>query len=119
MKTHKGEVADGHLACVFLRIDIMKKLSSLLLAGLLPLLSLNALAAQNDLDAVRTAGEIRIGTEGTYAPFSYHDASNKLVGFDVDTGRAIADKLGVKADFVEGKRSDERRGGKECGSRGR
>ncbi|MDN5843538.1 MAG: amino acid ABC transporter substrate-binding protein [Alcaligenaceae bacterium] len=81
----------------------MKKLSSLLLAGLLPLLSVNALAAPNDLEAIKSAGEIRIGTEGTYAPFSYHDASNKLVGFDVDIGRAIAAKLGVKANFVEGK----------------
>lgn len=81
----------------------MKKFSTLLFAGLLPLLSLNAVAATDDLAAIKAADTLRIGTEGTYAPFSYHDTSNKLVGFDVDIGRAIAKQLGVKAEFVEGK----------------
>lgn len=56
-----------------------------------------------ELAAIQQAGVIRIGTEGTYAPFSFHDAAGKLVGFDVDLGRAIAAKLGVKAEFVEGR----------------
>src|SRR5690606_7184640 len=58
--------------------------------------------AQDDLARIRDAGEIRIGTEGTYAPFTFHDASG-LTGFDVEMGRAIAERLGVKARFVEGK----------------
>lgn len=58
--------------------------------------------AQTALDAVKTAGALRIGTEGTYAPFTFHDASGALVGFDVEIGRAIAEKLGVEAEFVEG-----------------
>lgn len=60
--------------------------------------------AADDLAAIEKAGVIRIGTEGTYAPFTYHETSdNKLVGFDVDIGRALAKQLGVKAEFVEGK----------------
>jgi cystine transport system substrate-binding protein len=46
---------------------------------------------------------LKIGTEGTYPPFTYHDASGKLVGFDVEIGREIAKRVGVKAEFVEGK----------------
>ncbi|CAD7032281.1 amino acid ABC transporter substrate-binding protein [Pseudorhizobium endolithicum] len=61
-----------------------------------------ALAGEN-LDKIKAAGTIRIGTEGTYAPFTFHDPSGALVGFDVEIGEAIADKLGVKAEFVEGK----------------
>ena len=83
-----------------------KKLSALLLASLLRLLAAApaAHAATDDLAAIQKAGVLRIGTEGTYAPFSYHDAKdNRLVGFDVDIGRAIAQRLGVKAQFVEGK----------------
>ena len=45
---------------------------------------------------------IKIGTEGTYAPFTYHDDSGALVGFDVEIGQEIAEQLGVKAEFVEG-----------------
>ncbi|MCM2474375.1 amino acid ABC transporter substrate-binding protein [Rhizobium sp. CG5] len=56
-----------------------------------------------NLDQIKAAGVIKIGTEGTYAPFTFHDASNKLVGFDVEIGEAVAAKLGVKAEFVEGK----------------
>ncbi|CAM5787466.1 amino acid ABC transporter substrate-binding protein [Castellaniella caeni] len=84
----------------------MKKFSALLFAALLPLASMApaAHAATDDLAAIQKAGVLRIGTEGTYAPFSFHEQKdNKLVGFDVDIGRAIAKQLGVKAKFVEGK----------------
>lgn len=61
-----------------------------------------AMAGEN-LDAIKSAGVLKIGTEGTYAPFTYHDKDNKLVGFDVEIGEAVAAKLGVKPEFVEGK----------------
>ena len=56
-----------------------------------------------NLDAIKQAGVLKVGTEGTYAPFTYHDESGKLVGFDVEIAEAIANKLGVKVEFVEGK----------------
>lgn len=59
--------------------------------------------AGSNLDEVKKAKTLKIGTEGTYAPFTYHDASGKLVGFDVEIGEAIAKKIGVKPEFVEGK----------------
>jgi cystine transport system substrate-binding protein len=81
---------------------LMKRLISLLAAGALGLLA--ALPAQAaSLAKIKEAGTFRIGTEGTYAPFTYHDSSNQLVGFDVEIGRAIAKRLGVKAEFLEGK----------------
>ena len=58
-------------------------------------------ADSNKADRLQSAGVLRVGTEGTYAPFSYHDDSGELVGYDVDVARAVADKLGVKAEFVE------------------
>lgn len=77
------------------------KLSKLLLALGLVAIATPALA-QNALEQVTEAGALRIGTEGTYAPFTYHDETGALVGFDVEIGRAIADHLGVEAEFVEG-----------------
>ena len=45
---------------------------------------------------------LRVGTEGTYSPFSYHDpATNELTGYDIEIITAVATKLGVKAEFVE------------------
>ena len=51
---------------------------------------------------IKASGVLRVGTEGVYSPFSYHDpATGQLVGYDVDVARAVADKLGVKVEFVE------------------
>ncbi|AGB26248.1 amino acid ABC transporter substrate-binding protein, PAAT family [Mycobacterium sp. JS623] len=56
----------------------------------------------NGDNPVKSAGLLRVGTEGVYSPFSYHDpATGQLVGYDVDVARAVADKLGVKVEFVE------------------
>ncbi|MDQ2633013.1 MAG: amino acid ABC transporter substrate-binding protein [Pseudomonadota bacterium] len=78
-------------------------LASILIGGAVQALAVLPGQAGENLDAIKAAGVIKIGTEGTYAPFTYHDASGKLVGFDVEIGEAIAEKLGVKPEFVEGK----------------
>lgn len=57
---------------------------------------------KDQLQAIKDKGEIVIAMEGTWAPWTYHDENNELVGFDVEVGKIIADKLGVKATFVEG-----------------
>ncbi|TDM04571.1 amino acid ABC transporter substrate-binding protein [Macrococcus carouselicus] len=44
---------------------------------------------------------LTIGTEGTYAPFTFHDKTGKLTGFDVEIARAVAEKMGYEAKFVE------------------
>lgn len=53
------------------------------------------------LDEIKERGKLLIGTEGTYAPYTYHDETGDLVGFDVEIGRAIAEKMGLEAEFVE------------------
>lgn len=52
-------------------------------------------------EKIKKDGVIKIATEGTYSPFSYHNQKDELVGYDVDIARAVADKLGVKVEFVE------------------
>jgi L-cystine transport system substrate-binding protein len=58
-------------------------------------------AGQNSLESVKAAGKLRIGTEGTYSPFTYHDANGTLTGFDVDIAKEVAKRLGVDAEFIE------------------
>ncbi|MCV7207265.1 ABC transporter permease subunit [Mycolicibacterium canariasense] len=51
---------------------------------------------------IKSAGVLRVGTEGTYSPFSYHDqATGQLTGYDVDVAKAVGEKLGVEVEFVE------------------
>ena len=78
----------------------MKKIM-MILAALVLLLSA-AYAEENDLLArIRQKGEIVVATEGAWAPWTYHDENDQLVGFDVEVAQVVAAKLGVTAKFVE------------------
>ncbi|MDR6820366.1 cystine transport system substrate-binding protein [Neorhizobium sp. 2083] len=81
----------------------MFRLKTIVAAALIQAAALTPSLAGENLAAIKSAGIFKIGTEGTYAPFTYHDATGKLAGFDVEIGQAVAAKLGVKAEFVEGK----------------
>ncbi|WP_059050112.1 amino acid ABC transporter substrate-binding protein [Paenibacillus senegalimassiliensis] len=61
----------------------------------------NTAAATNLLESVKASGKLRVGTEGTYAPFTYHDKDGKLTGFDVEIAEEVAKRLGVEAEFIE------------------
>ena len=80
----------------------MNIIKSVLAVGLVGLGLATPAFAQSALDQIKSAGALRVGTEGTYPPFTYHDESNALVGFDVEIAQEIAKRLGVTAEFVEG-----------------
>ncbi|MFC5590559.1 amino acid ABC transporter substrate-binding protein [Sporosarcina soli] len=50
---------------------------------------------------IQEKGELVIGTEGVYPPFTFHDDSGQLTGFDVDIATEVAKRLGVKPVFLE------------------
>jgi cystine transport system substrate-binding protein len=82
---------------------LMKSLRKLLLVALLQAVAVCPAFAADELAQIKSAGVFKVGTEGTYAPFTYHDESGKLTGFDVEIATEIAKRLGVKPEFVEGK----------------
>ena len=66
-------------------------------------LAASSAPAEKDLLAkVREKGKLTIAMEGTWAPWTYHDKDDKLVGYDVEVGQNIAKELGVEAEFIEG-----------------
>ena len=82
----------------------MKKLVSALLAVLMlaSLLTLTVSADQDLLAKIQERGTIIIGLEGDWAPWSFVDENDQLMGFDVEVARAIAAKLGVEAEIIPG-----------------
>jgi glutamate transport system substrate-binding protein len=51
---------------------------------------------------LQAAGEIKIGVKYDVPPFGFKNPQNdEIEGFDVDLGRAIAEKLGVEPNFIE------------------
>ena len=57
--------------------------------------------AADQLAAIQTNGKLVVALEGAWQPWSYHDESDTLVGYDVEVSRAIAQKLGVEPEYVE------------------
>ena len=45
-------------------------------------------------------GVLTVATEGTYAPFTFYNDKNELVGYDVDIAKAVAQKLNLKVEFL-------------------
>ena len=84
----------------------MKKI----LSGLLALTMLVCLLAgcgkkedKKDLLAqIREKGTITIAMEGNWAPWTYEDENGNLMGFEVEVSGAVAEKLGVKPEYVLG-----------------
>lgn len=51
--------------------------------------------------SILDAGVLKVGTEGTYKPFTYHDESDTLCGYDVEVAKMIGDKMGVETEYSE------------------
>ena len=82
--------------------SVLTVLLTTLLAAVLTACSSTASSGGSELQAVKDAGVLKVGTEGTYSPFSFHDPkTNALTGYDVEVAAAVAKKLGVKVEYVE------------------
>ena len=57
-------------------------------------------SAGDQLSNIQSSGKLIVALEGAWQPWSFHDESDTLVGYDVEVSRAIAEKLGVEVQFV-------------------
>ena len=91
----------------------MKKIIALLLALLMGVLAVGCAttsttetteetASGDLLDTIKARGTIVVAMEGTWAPWTYVDENNELVGFDVEVAREVATRIGVEVEYVTG-----------------
>lgn len=83
----------------------MKKKFALVMVVALCLALLTACGGEKKGDLlaeIQKKGEITVAMEGTWAPWTYVDEDGNLVGYDTEVAQAIADKLGVQANFITG-----------------
>lgn len=59
----------------------------------------NQLVAESTLDQVLRRGVLRVGIS-TFVPWAMKDKTGKLVGFEIDVARRVANDMGVKVQFV-------------------
>lgn len=52
------------------------------------------------LNEIKTAGVIKVGLMGTYAPYNFLNENKEIDGFDADIAKEVAKRLGVKVEFA-------------------
>lgn len=66
--------------------------------------SQNEASTDENATAEATTEEVvtlKVGLDDAYPPFEYHDeATNDLIGFDIDFGKALAEEMGVEVEYV-------------------
>lgn len=60
-----------------------------------------SVSAGDRLAEIRKTKRIRIGLEGTYKPYAFHDGSGSLVGFEKEIADRIAAGLGATPEYIE------------------
>jgi polar amino acid transport system substrate-binding protein len=53
------------------------------------------------LESIRATGVLRVGMTGKQPPFNVRTRSGAIIGLDADLANALADTIGVRAEFVE------------------
>lgn len=57
-------------------------------------------AGADELEKIKSAGEMKIAMSGAYPPFNFVNDKNEVVGFDADIGKEIAKRIGVEGKIV-------------------
>lgn len=80
----------------------MKKISVLVLALVMSiaLIAAGCGATEETPDPASETQDFLFALTGAYKPFSYFDEQNKLVGFDVEIGYALAEAMGMEGEAV-------------------
>lgn len=75
--------------------------SSLTLAACSGNAGKNASSNQTEWERIKEAGVLKVATPGTLYPTSYHDDSDKLVGYEIDMLNEIGKRLDIKIEYQE------------------
>ena len=57
-------------------------------------------AHSDTLDDIKKRGEMIVGVEAAYVPYEFIK-DGQIIGYDIDIGNRFAEKLGVKAKFMD------------------
>lgn len=67
-----------------------------------PSVSADPAASSATIEQIKKNGKLVIATSGNFRPVTFMNEQSQLAGLDIDLGNMIAEKLGVKAEFVPG-----------------
>src|SRR5438477_9862239 len=71
------------------------------LALAVALLFATGVLAQGDtLEKIKSKGVLVVGVKNDYKPWGFVDPSGQIVGMEIDMAKDVAQRLGVKTEFV-------------------
>jgi len=57
-------------------------------------------AVADVMDDIKAAGVLKVGVKADYKPYGHRDPSGAIVGLEPDLAKDVADKLGVKVEYI-------------------
>lgn len=60
----------------------------------------NTQESQDDWAVIKQKGEMVVGLDDTFRPMGYRDENGDLVGFDIDMGKELEKRLGIKIKWM-------------------
>jgi polar amino acid transport system substrate-binding protein len=80
---------------------INKIIKGITCAAALGIFALSSSVAQADvLDDIKARGVLKVAVKADYKPYGFRDPSGKIIGIEPELAQDVADKLGVKIEFV-------------------
>lgn len=80
---------------------LTNKLKALAAATAMAAFAMATFSANADvIDDIKAAGVLKVGVKADYRPYGYLDPSGEIVGIEPDLAKDVADKLGVKVEYV-------------------
>ncbi len=80
----------------------VKRIVALMLAVLLIVgMTSGCSKEKTGIDAIKERGKLVVMTNASFPPFEYIDENGNVVGVDLDSAQAIADKIGVPLEIVD------------------
>ena len=74
---------------------MLKKIFAALLIMMMAITGI-AVAEDNSLQNILDKKTFILGLDDSFPPMGFRDENNEIVGFDIDVGKAVAEKLGVE-----------------------
>lgn len=64
-------------------------------------MTMNATGASADvIDNIKKRGVLKVGVKADYKPYGFRDPSGKIIGIEPELAKDVADKLGVKIEYI-------------------
>jgi len=78
--------------------NITRRLAMIAAAGAVAFAAVPAKA--DAIDDIKERGVLRVGVKADYKPYGFRDTSGAIIGIEPELAQDVADKLGVKVEFI-------------------